>query len=948
MSYFKKISLLALSLIAIISLAQVAVVSAQSGRDATPEEMEVLNSLPEVFVTDVILEKNDYKAGDTVKGYFTLINSKDISVSNLSYQATLVGDLMADSLYKNAFDNKILGSVFLNSSETKKVYFEYPLPLSSNAYTFGKQLGIEIRAFSGSGIPLGWGDTKVNISDSGIAPVLINYASIIVNGEAFGLNEGPMVYGGEKVTLKMTANNESIKDILNLTPRISIYEMNYASKPLMVYSEEEFSLNAKGKLDFNFDLPTFDYTPKVYAGEIAIVDASGVNRISPIKFRYIVYGEVVNIHNVTIDKVAAKSGEKVNVKIDYTGAPYDITNLVSATATPSDFSLKLFNEKDELVGKYSDKTIFVTLGSRDINLVLNKEARAFKVEILVSKNGKVITEYKTTLSAENIDQIKDEPLAVDQKMRNIIYISLLVLILIIVGIVLLVLRKRKGVVISIALIILGLGMVTNKVEASYGTTNRSNPSVVISMSSPSKFYFTPGENFRLAGTVSAMVCGNSFGYNITMMASNILSNWGSSTRTNWYEDLGHNPVLVQGTKINTVSTGFKNTYGTTQYSVYPTFSFNYIAPQEPGTYRIYFAATNQWSTAAFADTVKYFEFTVGPAPVLTASCNSATSANVVFTPAGATRYWLQSATSIANLEKSIYRFSLLLTSAMGNTYLDNALSANTTYYYRGWLDGGSGWSSPFSTSVNCPTPSALLVTCSVNPPTAPLGQTVTWTAVATGGTGTYTYAWTGTGFVDGKTTAVVSGVYPNPTPNPKLGTVVVTSGAENVTVACSGTVNSGGGSGSGGGGGGHTLETCSDGILNNGETKPDCGGINCPACPSPSPSGGSLNCSVVMNPVYNPNAVNINTSTGWDVISPDGSLITDKIKKWYVQNGTEGAVEVSDVDATDNRLDTILTTIGLKTISVSIASTTNPSIFNDCQNTATTTVVRTGGSIREI
>jgi hypothetical protein len=350
------------------------ITSAQTGSSATPEQLAEINSRPEVYVKDLILDKTSYKAGDIVKGSFTLVNGKDISVSNLSYRAFLVADLIDDATYRYEFDNQVLGTLFLDKSEVKTVSFEYRLPLSSSAYTLDKQIGIKIRAFSGSGSPLGWSDTKISVTDTGITPVVIRNATVVVDGKSFLLNEGPMVYPSKKVALTLTVANTSDLDIINLTPVISVYEMDYAKDLLSTSSEKAFSLKAKSETKLNIDLPVFNYTPKVYAGELILVDQNGVTRANPIKFRYIVYGDVVNIQNVTLDKDSAKKGETVNAKLLYSGTPYDILTGAVATSTPLDLTVNLFNEKDELVATYSEKTNFVGLSTKDFDLVLMEKA----------------------------------------------------------------------------------------------------------------------------------------------------------------------------------------------------------------------------------------------------------------------------------------------------------------------------------------------------------------------------------------------------------------------------------------------------------------------------------------------------------------------------------------------------------------------------------------------
>ena len=76
-------------------------------------------------------------------------------------------------------------------------------------------------------------------------------------------------------------------------------------------------------------------------------------------------------------------------------------------------------------------------------------------------------------------------------------------------------------------------------------------------------------------------------------------------------------------------------------------------------------------------------------------------------------------------------------------------------------------------AVTVTAPAAPTVRCSVSPTAINVGGSARWTAVASGGNGTYTYAWTGTDSLTG-TTASVNKIYN--TAGTKTGSVRVTSG----------------------------------------------------------------------------------------------------------------------------------------------------------------------------
>lgn len=96
----------------------------------------------------------------------------------------------------------------------------------------------------------------------------------------------------------------------------------------------------------------------------------------------------------------------------------------------------------------------------------------------------------------------------------------------------------------------------------------------------------------------------------------------------------------------------------------------------------------------------------------------------------------------------------------------------------------------FCTQESTPTPPstpALAATCTTNPSSVTTGSYMNWVATATGGSGAYTYSWSGTDSLSGNTSSVSKSYSTNGT---KSGTVTVTSGTETVTANCSGSVTS--------------------------------------------------------------------------------------------------------------------------------------------------------------
>jgi hypothetical protein len=123
-----------------------------------------------------------------------------------------------------------------------------------------------------------------------------------------------------------------------------------------------------------------------------------------------------------------------------------------------------------------------------------------------------------------------------------------------------------------------------------------------------------------------------------------------------------------------------------------------------------------------------------------------------------------------------------------------------TYYYRVCIDVNGSWAgsiaesnednncSGYGTITVAPGAAAFAGSCSVSPATIAAGESATWSATATGGAGSYTYAWSGTDGLSGTGSSITKAYG---TQGTKSGQVVITSGTETITVVCSNAVTVG-------------------------------------------------------------------------------------------------------------------------------------------------------------
>lgn len=416
---------------------------------------DFVNLQPQIYIKDLLLDKAIYKAGDTVTGSFTAMNGRNFGSQNLTYKVFLVGDYNPNGgLYAYEWDNQQFGPVSFDKNEWKTIKFSYKLPLSSEGYSQGKQLGIKVWFFASNAAPLGWSDTFITISGSSVPSLKLVDAKVNVDGKDFGLQDGPMLYPDKTASLDLTLTNPSSEDI-SVAPNLTIYNMQSTQVPVLITKGDNVTLKTNGAESIKINLPSFSGKPGVYIGEAVLKDQNEVARTPVIRFRYIVYGDIVNVSSVIADKTSFNYGDKVSLKMIYTGSPIDITTIGTNTiSAPSmaDLSVKMFNENDQLVGEYDSNVDTTDVKTQLFTITASSSAKAIYTIATFTKDGKQIGYYKSELSSD-FSKVK----AQSEKQKMINTILLIVLSVFLIAIILFVIikfKKKNNVVIPTALFIL--------------------------------------------------------------------------------------------------------------------------------------------------------------------------------------------------------------------------------------------------------------------------------------------------------------------------------------------------------------------------------------------------------------------------------------------------------------------------------------------------------------
>ncbi len=426
---------------------------------------------PQVFVKDITLDKTTYSAGSIVTGSFALENGTlGTNISGIMYHVSLTGDYNSNGLAGLYYDTKIYGPVFLTGSDTHKIiHFSYVLPKTFG----GTGLGIQVRAYLATGDPLGWSDAFITVTGA-LSHASITDESLIVDTaqtsipQRFTVLSGPTIYKNAHGALAVAISNTS-KDSLSLVPHIVIYDRSVSGKILDVYNATSSVILASGgSRNLSFSLPTFDYQAGVYFGELNFLDAQGMARTVPVQFRYIIAGDILSISSITSPVSAVTKGDILNLTVTYAGAPYDIFTGETPGTTTADLAVNVYNEKDQLVGTYTERSMDFNSGaSKILPVPIYKNAQALRVVATVTSGSKMITSYTADLSA-NYEEMHSQP-GISENLFGLI--AIVVAALIIIGLTIFFFMKKKGKYMLMTLLIMvGVGCIGYRPATAFTVT----------------------------------------------------------------------------------------------------------------------------------------------------------------------------------------------------------------------------------------------------------------------------------------------------------------------------------------------------------------------------------------------------------------------------------------------------------------------------------------------
>lgn len=342
--------------------AQAPVDEAPTGQNTEVEYTEDPNAhAPEIYVHDITLEQAAYRAGEMVKGIFTVTNVKEnVAAADIKYQIELVGNFTEGGFPQTIFNKATIEGPFTLEGLGKRVFtFEYQLPEAVPS----EDLGIQIQTYLGDGRPAARGSAQFAVTGP-VANYLEHITQIQVDGEPYGMLEGPTVYEGELVHFAASLQNEGSE--VSVTPTIEIYDRLVTGRLLESFEGETITVSATRTSEQRIELPTYNYTPGIYTIMVTYRDEDGYVRSGPHEGRYIVAGTEPTIESLTVDRVEVPANEQFAVAVSYADVPVDIRFENREETRPRELDtiaaeIEVYDARGELIG---NKRVFFEPGKQ--------------------------------------------------------------------------------------------------------------------------------------------------------------------------------------------------------------------------------------------------------------------------------------------------------------------------------------------------------------------------------------------------------------------------------------------------------------------------------------------------------------------------------------------------------------------------------------------------------
>ena len=469
--------------------------------------------LPQVYFTDLNLEKSNFDPGQTITGTTSLWNYEESLVGDLVFNLELLGDEV-DGVPTTVIDSKMDSNIFsLSSGEKSTISFSYTLPsnLPNGSFVFRIQLS------NSRGEEMGWKDEAITIGGEDKFLTLDNYWIV--------KDDVPLSPGGG-VDYQPSEIPKIIFDVINNSsftitafPKITTYKRNIGQ--LLQEDKKDGIILAPGeKQTIKTTLPQL-INPESYLSEVKFYDTENEESISSsIYFRWIISGQDdAEILFVNPDQDSYSAGEDVIMDVLITGPAHTYsaeTPLIEAEKGIVEFSI--FSQEDESICQGSQE-IDIESSKVSVSCVASKDVVNPKIETKIVKNDKVLDNYEFEVKSKDLiseDPI-EEKISFFKKNEEIIFFVFIGLALIVIIMITIFYFKvgKKSLNILIPLILIGFGMlfsVNGALAATEVTGGLCDTTIVFNSPVPNQEY-EDGDVINFTGKFRVTSCGDGLFFN---------------------------------------------------------------------------------------------------------------------------------------------------------------------------------------------------------------------------------------------------------------------------------------------------------------------------------------------------------------------------------------------------------------------------------------------------
>jgi hypothetical protein len=464
-------------------------------------------------ISDVMIEDGPYQTGDIIEGRFLILNLEERDIGNIYYEILLQDKLegfSGDS--SRELKTEKYGPITVKAEEKKNIPFQIEIPKG-----VGGELFLSVKVNLNQTQRLGGTNSKTFEVTGGekLMAIALNQM-VLSNGDIHPLGAGPTIYQDKEpksAQLYVVLGSYS-KETQTVYSEISIRKLGsdevlqkIEGEPMIVSVKRE-GLLAESDKTF-IPLPTFDYSPGVYVGELVFKNAQSGKTISETKeFRYIIGGTTASIISITSDKERVDQGESFNLKIDYWGQPVDISGNVDIQKAVTQTKISVLNQKGQEVAVKDLTLDYNDGGSLRLDFTAEEEAERMKVVILSTLDGKEFLRYEQALSEDFEEQLVMER---EDKTPLLVLLWSVIGIIVVVALIILIktLFKNSGpTTLVLILILLPAGIAFADFCADYFYVTVTGIPTITYDTQTNNFIIDPGEEFYVDVTINTRQCDN--------------------------------------------------------------------------------------------------------------------------------------------------------------------------------------------------------------------------------------------------------------------------------------------------------------------------------------------------------------------------------------------------------------------------------------------------------